>query len=76
MKLSPAVIGIENPRTGEPDVLSYPREGQVATIAGHELDNQTPAHLGRDHSIGQRTPGVDVDVLIAVEFVAERDNRS
>jgi hypothetical protein len=75
MKLGPAMIGIENPCTGEADVLPNRWGGQVATIARHELDNQAPAIVGRVHSVGQGATGVQGNVQIAVALMAERDNR-
>jgi hypothetical protein len=74
MKLVPAVIGIENPRTGQRNVIPNRGDGQVATIARHQLDNQAPARVGRVHSIGQGAIGVEVDMHIAVALVAKRDN--
>jgi hypothetical protein len=75
MKLVPAVFGIENPRTRQADVLPNGWGGQVAAIAGHELDDQAPPSIGRVHGVGQCATGIQGNVQIAVVLMAERHNR-
>jgi hypothetical protein len=70
------MIGIEYPCAGEADVLPNRWGGQVATIARHELDNQSPGRMGRVHSVGQGATGVQRDVQVAVALMAERGNRA
>jgi hypothetical protein len=75
MKLVPAMIGVENPRTGQADVLANGRGGQVATIARHELHNQVPTYVGGVHGVGQCAAGIQGNVQITVSLMAEPDNR-
>ena len=75
MKLVPAMIGVENPRTGQADVLPNGWGRQVATIARHELDNQAPAHIGGVHGVRQRAAGIQGNVQIAVLLMAEPYDR-
>lgn len=69
------MIGVENPRTGQADVLPNGWGRQDATIARHELDNQAAAHSGRVHGIGQRTAGIEGNVQIAILLMADAYNR-
>ena len=71
MKLVPSVIGIENPRTGQADVLSESWGRQVAAVARHEFDHQAPAQLGAVDGVDQCAAGIQGNVQIAVLLMAE-----
>jgi hypothetical protein len=75
MKLVPAMIGVENPRTGQADVLPNGWGRQVATVARHELDNQAPAYVGGVHGVGQCAARIQGNVQISVQLMAEPFNR-
>jgi hypothetical protein len=65
------MIGIEDPRSGQADVLANGRGGQVATVARHELDNQVPTYLGGVHRVGQCAARIQGNVQITVLLMAE-----
>jgi hypothetical protein len=62
MELIPAVVEVENPGTGQSDVVTHARGAQVATIARHEFDNEVPSLLGLVHVVDESATGIQVDV--------------
>ena len=76
MKLVPAMIGVKNPCPGQANVIAHARDGQMAAVTGHELDQQTPALLGSVDDVGQGAPGIQVYVHVAVLLMTDRLDRS
>jgi hypothetical protein len=75
MDLIPAMVGVENPRARHGDVLPDLWSGQVAAVARHEFDDQTPTKLGDVHGVRQCPAGVEVNVQIAIPLVTGPDDR-
>lgn len=76
MELVPAMIGVKNPCPGQADAIAGARDGQMAAITEHELDQQTPALLGSVDGVGQGTTGIQVYVHVAVLLMTDRLDRS
>lgn len=66
------MIGVENPCTGQADVIAGAGGCQVPAIAGHELDQQAPALLRSVHRISQGPAGIQVYMQIAVLLMTDR----
>ena len=69
------MLGVENPRSGQPYVVADSGSRQMAAVSRHELDDQR-AVSGAIRGIRQRTTGVQVDVQIAVGVVMDGDDPS